>query len=318
MIECVFCGASLRDSGNEHTTLQVAIAQTTYHSSAHCAEYIDQLGDDTFALFVMEQEKPIIVQNAPRIILGRMLEGDETYVNFPDAEALGLGVSRRHAQISYEAGQYHLMDFHSTNGTWLNRKKLNPHINYLLHSGDIITLGQLRLLICTNSAHQSYLASQKEVTLYIVDRHNSHQRVFPQLTPHYLSHKLAPYLQAIADLQYVINQSQGEQFSETWIRSVEVDESDHIVVKLTTVHEALAIIQKWVMPWREAIETDVIVTSEQNLTLNQLADAIMKDVVSDAPEVDRIIYVENLLPALTLLANSELVLTISKQDASTN
>jgi hypothetical protein len=311
-VECAFCGASLLDNGDVHTTLKVAIEQTTYQPSTHCAEYIDKLVDGTFALFVMDREKPLIVQNAPRVILGRMLEGtDETYVNFPDEEAIELGLSRRHAQISYEAGQYYLMDFNSTNGTWLNRQKLTPHANYPLRGGDIITLGRLRLLMCLNPANQSYFASQKEVILHIIDRHDWLQMSFQRLTPHYLGHKLAPYLQAMADLQYVIKKSQGQIIPETQIRSIETNELEaHISVKLTSVHEAIEIIQKRIMPWREGIDAGVMVTPEQNLTLNQLADAIIKDVAPDALEADQAIYVENLLPALTILANGELVFSI--------
>lgn len=315
-MECAFCGASLLDNGNIHTTLKVAIEQTTYQSSTHCGEYIDALVDDTFALFIMDRENPLIVENAPGITLGRMLEeNDGPHVNFPAEEAIELGVSRRHAQISYEAGQYHLMDFHSTNGTWLNRQKLTPHLNYPLHSGDIITLGRLRLLMCTNSARHSSLASQKEVTLNIIDQHHSRQIGPLRLTPHYMAHKLGPYLQAMADVQYLINKCQGKVLPDTLIRSVQVDEfQTQLVVKLLAVHEAVEATQKWIMPWRESIDAGVMIPLEQNMTLNQLADAIIKDVAPDVSEVDHAIYVENLLPALTILANGELVFSIPEHD----
>ena len=310
--ECAFCGASLLDNENVHTTLKVAIEHITYQPSTHCADYFDKLGDDAFALFILDQEKPLIIQNAPNIILGRMLEGsDEPHVNFPDEEAIELGVSRRHAQIGYEAGQYHLVDFHSTNGTWLNRQRLTPHVSYPLHSGDIVTLGRLRLLVCTHSVHQPYLAGQKEVTLNIIDQHHSRQMGILRLTPHYMAHKLGPYLQAMADLQHLINKCQGKVLPETLIRSVQVDEFQaHLVVKLITVHEAVEAVQKWIMPWREGVDAGVMIPLEQNMTLHQLADAIIKDVAPDISEVDHVIYVENLLPALTILANGELVFSI--------
>ena len=157
---CIYCGALLHDPNESHTTLQVAIEPFIYHPTAQCAEYESLLEDDSFALFVMEQKEPLIVHNAPRIILGRMLEGiGESGVNLPNEEAIEMGVSRRHAQIGYEAEQYFLVDLHSTNGTWLNRQKLTPNVKYPLHSGDVITLGRFRLLLCFNALNRRFLQS---------------------------------------------------------------------------------------------------------------------------------------------------------------
>lgn len=53
-------------------------------------------------------------------------------------------VSRRHAQVRREGGQYHLQDLNSTNGTLLNRE---PVIGEeLLHDRDEIGVGIYRLI----------------------------------------------------------------------------------------------------------------------------------------------------------------------------
>ncbi|MFQ5406947.1 MAG: BTAD domain-containing putative transcriptional regulator [Anaerolineales bacterium] len=55
-------------------------------------------------------------------------------------------VSKRHARIDYQTGQYALHDLESTNGTTLNGAGLEPRRPYLLSTGDEIKIGRTRLL----------------------------------------------------------------------------------------------------------------------------------------------------------------------------
>ena len=50
------------------------------------------------------------------------------------------GISRRHAEIRVESGQYILIDSGSRNGTYVNGKRLNPGFPELIHAGDHIAL----------------------------------------------------------------------------------------------------------------------------------------------------------------------------------
>ena len=51
------------------------------------------------------------------------------------------GVSRRHAQISYQGGQWSIEDFNSTNGTQVNNQRLMGGGRQALNPGDQIRLG---------------------------------------------------------------------------------------------------------------------------------------------------------------------------------
>jgi pSer/pThr/pTyr-binding forkhead associated (FHA) protein len=55
------------------------------------------------------------------------------------------GVSRMHARIFLENGQYMLEDENSTNRTFLNRQGLDPKKPILLHDNDEIRLGRVLL-----------------------------------------------------------------------------------------------------------------------------------------------------------------------------
>jgi hypothetical protein len=54
-----------------------------------------------------------------------------------------LGVSRRHAQLTIEAGLVFIQDLDSTNFTFVNRQKLAPQTPTALSNGDEVRLGKL-------------------------------------------------------------------------------------------------------------------------------------------------------------------------------
>jgi hypothetical protein len=60
------------------------------------------------------------------------------------------GVSRMHARIFVENGQYMLEDENSTNFTFLNRQRLNGKTPTLLHDNDEIRLGRVLLRFKTS------------------------------------------------------------------------------------------------------------------------------------------------------------------------
>lgn len=53
------------------------------------------------------------------------------------------GVSRRHAQLTIEAGLIFIQDLDSTNFSFVDRKKLDPHKPIALSNGDEVRLGKL-------------------------------------------------------------------------------------------------------------------------------------------------------------------------------
>ncbi len=59
--------------------------------------------------------------------------------------ALDKGVSRRHIQIRVTRYLAYVSDLHSTNGSWLNGKRITDE--RLLHDGDTLRLGQLKITV---------------------------------------------------------------------------------------------------------------------------------------------------------------------------
>jgi pSer/pThr/pTyr-binding forkhead associated (FHA) protein len=83
-------------------------------------------------------------------VIGRQTEGTlEETVDLTAYSAFSSGVSRRHAMIRRKKKGFEIIDLDSTNGTWLNEKKLTPTKAYPLSNGATIRLGQLRLKVIT-------------------------------------------------------------------------------------------------------------------------------------------------------------------------
>ena len=68
-------------------------------------------------------------------------------LDFGSKSAMRLGVSRRHALIRPDATNLWLIDQNSTNGTWINDKRLSPGRQYPLKSGDEVELGDLKFKV---------------------------------------------------------------------------------------------------------------------------------------------------------------------------
>ena len=56
-------------------------------------------------------------------------------------------VSSRHAEIRREGRDWTVVDLASTNGTWLNDKRLSPDVPRLLRTGDVVELASFRLRV---------------------------------------------------------------------------------------------------------------------------------------------------------------------------
>jgi len=71
---------------------------------------------------------------------------------FPDLDLTNLGgmekgVSRKHAVIHHSGSEYTVEDMGSTNGTFLNKKKVQPHAPETIKPGDEIRFGKLSLSV---------------------------------------------------------------------------------------------------------------------------------------------------------------------------
>ncbi len=149
---CAYCGASLEiTQGNPSTTVNMERETTSVLPEAgrDILQKAYQAPPKGIAIYTTESDVPITIQTDPQFTLGRKMTGemDESFVDLRPFGAYENGVSRRHALIRVSENGYDLIDLGSTNGTWLEKKRLIPNRPYPLESGSRIYLGRLQLFV---------------------------------------------------------------------------------------------------------------------------------------------------------------------------
>lgn len=68
-------------------------------------------------------------------------------IDLTSFDGLKSGVGRRHARFQMQNQQITIEDLDSTNGTFLNGRKLAPHTPYPLNNGDNLSLGNMAIIV---------------------------------------------------------------------------------------------------------------------------------------------------------------------------
>jgi hypothetical protein len=101
-------------------------------------------------LEIPKSERRIMLSADSGILLGRL---DAAHGIFPEVDltaegGLEEGVSRRHARIFLDDDdRLSLEDLDSTNGTFLNGKRLEPYVSLRIHDEDTLRLGMLEIKV---------------------------------------------------------------------------------------------------------------------------------------------------------------------------
>jgi signal transduction histidine kinase len=80
------------------------------------------------------------------VVLGRG-EDAPGFISLSPFDAQKLGVSRRHVMLRPADANLYILDLGSTNGTWKNGRSIGVNTPYNLSNGDLLTLGELELIV---------------------------------------------------------------------------------------------------------------------------------------------------------------------------
>ncbi|MBN1679576.1 MAG: FHA domain-containing protein [Anaerolineae bacterium] len=88
------------------------------------------------------------------VTLGRdpLLGAPDNLIDLSQHNAQTHGVSRAHCQLRPKNNRLYVADLNSTNGTYLNGVKLNPHREYLIAHGDRLIMGTLHIVVAFGDA----------------------------------------------------------------------------------------------------------------------------------------------------------------------
>lgn len=105
---------------------------------------------DTWAsLHLVESGHILPVSDRTEFTLGRISDAQPIMpdIDLTPYKAYASGVSRLHAVLKREGEQVILRDLGSANGTYLNGKRLQANVDQVLHHGDIVSFGKLKIQI---------------------------------------------------------------------------------------------------------------------------------------------------------------------------
>jgi pSer/pThr/pTyr-binding forkhead associated (FHA) protein len=106
-------------------------------------------GGNTNIVLATSDGSKLEIPAKDEIIIGRE---DPISEVFPDVDLTGLGgmekgVSRKHAVIHRSGTDFTVEDMGSTNGTYINRKRIQPHAPQTIKPGDEVKFGKLSLSV---------------------------------------------------------------------------------------------------------------------------------------------------------------------------
>ena len=98
---------------------------------------------------VMSTGREVQVPSSAEVHIGRL---DAAHDIFPDINLTPDikpqdGISRRHCRIHRRGSVYLVEDIGSANGTFLNRRRLDPYLLHVINDGDELQLGRIKLKV---------------------------------------------------------------------------------------------------------------------------------------------------------------------------
>jgi hypothetical protein len=105
---------------------------------------------DTWAsLHLLDSGQILPLGDRTEFTLGRVSEAQPIMpdIDLTPYQAYANGVSRLHAVLKREGKRVFVMDLGSSNGTYLNGKRLAPNVDQTVNHGDMLALGKLKIQI---------------------------------------------------------------------------------------------------------------------------------------------------------------------------
>jgi hypothetical protein len=146
---CAECGAQLGRSDGL-TTQNIKTSQMNESAKPKSAPVAPAVAVNNWVtLHLLDTGQVLPLTERAEFTLGRISEGQPIMpdVDLSPYQAYARGVSRLHAVIKREASHVFLMDLGSSNGTFVNGKRLTPNVDHALSNGDVVALGKLKIQV---------------------------------------------------------------------------------------------------------------------------------------------------------------------------
>jgi len=152
---CVECGTQL-EGVESLTTQSITQDQITNDLDNQNAtmETPSSPVNSWISLHLMDSGKILPLASRTEFTMGRLSEGQPIMpdIDLTPYQAYASGVSRLHAVVKREASRTFVMDLGSSNGTYVNGRRINPHTEEELKHGDVVALGKLKIQVLLRNA----------------------------------------------------------------------------------------------------------------------------------------------------------------------
>lgn len=145
---CAECGEQLGDDDLISTTITDEQIAEELSKKAPRPEHATPIYS-WISLHFMGSGKIVPLASRNEFILGRLSEDSPIVpdVDLTPYRANTAGVSRLHAVVKREANKAMVMDLGSSNGTYINGRRIQPDVDVALSHQDIIALGTLQIQV---------------------------------------------------------------------------------------------------------------------------------------------------------------------------
>lgn len=317
---CATCGLPLAEAASNYafTTKGVHITPATNDAKlAGCAKLAKELPETSIGFIIVGADKPLIIHDVTAVVIGR---GDDPpgvrFVNLAHYGDLVMGISRQHARVTYDEGKFWLEDMHSTNGSWLNRKRLVSGVPYPLAPNDNIWLGPMKMVVCFGSEQEKTPVRTipvKEVAVLLQPRN---EMVMPKqpLSITYLAQYVLPFMQALDDMQQALDRCRGRTAVSLHLRAMR-DQNSSILFNLSAGQEIISLYQVFISPWRDqylsSIQSGTMGDTEQTARLIELAKHLVLAAVPELQDLQQQHCIQAILPGLKVLAINQIEMSLA-------
>lgn len=144
---CIECGMQL--SGLQPIVTQNISADKIPTLERRKTANFPQELDNWASLHLLDSGQILPLGDRTEFTLGRVSEAQPIMpdIDLTPYQAYANGVSRLHAVLKREGKRVFVMDLGSSNGTYLNGKRLAPNVDQTLNHGDMLALGKLKIQI---------------------------------------------------------------------------------------------------------------------------------------------------------------------------